>query len=483
MNKSFISKFSKDTLYFTISNYISNFFTAFRGIIVANILGPKLMGIWSGLFIIISYAESVNLGSVNTLTKEFPYYKGEGNILHMENLKNAVFTYTIFSTIFVSIIIFLISFMHQSSPYISWGLRTISVLVFLQLTYKYEFLLVRSDDNFILLSKITIAYAVLDFVFSVLLTKYFSIYGRYGSSLIPFLFLIMWVISFANYRPKLYLNLKLIFHIIRVGIPLMIINFVYVAIRSIDKIMILIFLNVMQLGFYSIAITFINFILVLPTVLGFVMFPKIAEKFGEKKNVAELWNYFFYPTKIISFLMPIILSFTIVNIPWIVKLLTPKYLPAINTIIILLSGAYFFSIMFVAGNFLISIGKQLHILYWQIVTLLISFILDYTFLKIGWGINGVAMGTSITFFVYGFGIIMITVNKFSKHIKDYLKLFCEFLLPYFLIPISFYVYSILKTKLCLSPFNLYFSASATVLLFSIPLMFLTIRLKKVVENG
>jgi O-antigen/teichoic acid export membrane protein len=120
-----------------------------------------------------------------------------------------------------------------------------------------------------------------------------------------------------------------------------------------------------------------------------------------------------------------------------VKYILPQFEPGLASMKILLFGFYFLVLGGIFPNVIFTINRQIFLLPLYFVSIAISVVLNYIFIKLGWGIEGVALGTSISYFLF-FLIISLYASKFflkkGEILKIYLFVFLYFL--YFLIGIT-----------------------------------------------
>lgn len=68
----------KEAVFYLASRYSAGLFRLISKIIIARILGPKELGLWSFLAIFLIYGDLLHFGLVYALVKEGAFYKGRG---------------------------------------------------------------------------------------------------------------------------------------------------------------------------------------------------------------------------------------------------------------------------------------------------------------------------------------------------------------------------------------------------------------------
>jgi len=110
----------------------------------------------------------------------------------------------------------------------------------------------------------------------------------------------------------------------------------------------------------------------------------------------------------------------------------PAYIPGIAAARIVVIGIFFYGILGLTDYFLVTIDKLKQYALFGCVALLLNIILDYLFIRMGYGIEGVATGgTLITYFVYSCIVIGYALSHYTKRLGDwgiyFLKLWSPFI--------------------------------------------------------
>jgi O-antigen/teichoic acid export membrane protein len=103
--------------------------------------------------------------------------------------------------------------------------------------------------------------------------------------------------------------------------------------------------------------------------------------------------------------MPFLIGPVILLIPVLIPLLLPKYLEGIIPTQINVLGSYFLSLAYVARGILIANHWQMRALVISSIVLVINLSLCIFLLKLGLGLNGVALGSSISCVLFFIGLL------------------------------------------------------------------------------
>ena len=143
-------------------------------------------------------------------------------------------------------------------------------------------------------------------------------------------------------------------------------------------------------------------------------------------------------------------------------------------------GFYFYAILGLSDSLLVTTGRLKLYGVFGVLALIVNVILDYIFIKLGYGIEGVAFaGTFITYFIYSTMLIGYAVSKFLLGIRESLIFFVKIWAPFiymllilFMIE-HFFEYLLLWTNRD-SHAYLPFLKLLSYLIFCIPLLFIAL---------
>jgi len=456
----------KDASFYSVSAYISVIFGTLKGFFLRAILGPATYGLFSTYQVILSYAQNSHLGLLSAIEREIPYFIGKREIEKVENIKNTSFTVIHSFLLLLITIIFLLTFIlvKKSSIFIK-GFKIVLLIIFFQQVYFYYICLLRSEKKFNILSKTTIIIAIFSAVLSVFLGLKYKLTGVLVSLIISYLAAIVYINIKSSYKIKLKIDRGLLSQLFRIGFVLLIIGLEYMTLINIDKITIIIFLGKTSLGYYSIAFMISSLIMYFPNAIAGVMFPNFLAKYGENDNIQDLKRYMVQPTLIFAFLMPILIGCTYIVIEPLIKLTLNKYIPGIASAKILILGSFFLAVAYMAGHLLVVLKKFNKYMEIQLYVVIITILLNIFFVKLGWGIEGVAYATSIGFFLYATSIIYYAFKQYSNKIREFLKYIIEIYIPFGYMLILLFITELLSKAA--NGFNKWITTSGILILFSI----------------
>jgi O-antigen/teichoic acid export membrane protein len=426
-------KMINDVASLTLATVVSRGIDFVKGILIASLLGPSLFGLWRLIQIALGYALNIDLGLFSAMGKEVPIAVGKREYKKSIYIEDTVF--------FGSIVLSLCAVSFFIIIYFAGGKKfqfiditfLILICIFLPIKQVYTFYitLLRARHNFRTLSIVMIVFAVVSLLFSVVLTYFMHINGLLLSLILSHGLVILLILYRTYHVTELRFNIEKIKNLIKIGMQIRIATIVYIFFITIDSLMIGYFLGKTQLGYYGIAVMIFNMVQLIPSIFSQVLYPRIGEEYG-RVGTLGVKKFVKIPVIYISILLIFIVSIIYFIFPLFIKIFLSAYTPGIPAMKILIFGVYFLGAFNILGNIIVVMGKTLFILKAQIIVLLINILLNYYLLISGFGIRGVALGTSISYCIYGILLAMYTMRLINNKISAGL-LFCGKNLLYFTI--------------------------------------------------
>ena len=91
---------------FSSARLLSEVFYFFRGILLAKILGPSLLGIWTQMKISLLFMAYSNLGTSEAMFREVPYAVGKGCQARADRIKRAAWGLNFITSSILALIVF-----------------------------------------------------------------------------------------------------------------------------------------------------------------------------------------------------------------------------------------------------------------------------------------------------------------------------------------------------------------------------------------
>lgn len=405
-----ITKYYSSKIYHNILKVVSGF-------IKPKLLTPELYGLWNILDLISSYASYAHLGSRTSMRYTIPYHEAKNEQHEIENIKGSVFHGSLYPNALIAVVLIALSFILDLEQKVKLGLLTMAAVVILHWYYEYYVSILRSYQNFRLITSSNYLYATLAAFFSIFLIYMFSIYGAYISAIISCLFVILYLRLKYPLGSHSKFQYSVFYDTVKKGAPIMMYEFVIRLIRTSDKIIISFFLSTEQLGYYGIGVMTITFLLQIPRTTREVIEPRLMQSLNNISKEKILNEYLFMPFINIAYILPFLIGPVIIILPILIPIILPRYVPAILPAQIIALGGYFLALAFVTRGIIVANNWQFKAMVPMAIVLIINIILSIFLLKLGWGIIGVAVGSSISYLIL-FISLLIFIRKRCHYALD-----------------------------------------------------------------
>ncbi|MBP0724476.1 oligosaccharide flippase family protein [Bacillus sp. RG28] len=369
------------------------------GIWMRNILGPRDYGVWLIFSLILTYGYYLQLGILDGFSREIPQLLGQKKYNQVKNVRSIVFTWMIFSSCIAIVGVFIILL----SPLSSFD-KVISIiailLVPLQNLALYHNHLFLTTQQFNIVAIFQLIIGSLQYVLMAIFAMTFGIYGLFLGVLVGNSVAILYSRLKLSYKIKIKWDWKIFKGMLLYGIPITLIGILLNVFTTVDRILIFHFYGSVSVGHYGIVAFIYQGIMVLPGVFHQIMYPKISYKYGESGNKTALKSIIVIPTIYLSFFSPIILGTIYFMFPSFIKVFMPDYVGGIAAAKLIIIGMFFLIWATLFAHYHTVVKKVWTYFYVLLASVFLNVVLNLIFIKLGFNIWGVALGTAISYSVY-----------------------------------------------------------------------------------
>jgi O-antigen/teichoic acid export membrane protein len=322
------NKENRAPAFFTASSVWLSIAQMVSGVVIVHYVSPKEMGIWSSVSLALVYSMFLLAGVQNGLSRELPYYLGANDEVMAKRLAATTLFYTGVGCIicFLSGMIALMILVWQKrESNLIYAVAAISLMVIFQFYQYYLFLTFRSKNSFFQLAWVQTWQAGI-----MVLTLPLLFLARYKGMLLRAVIVagltlyLMHRIRPIVVRPAW--STDSFFLLLKTGIPIFATDYIRNIAGTADKLVILRFAGVEQVGLYALAATAGAAFQVVPQSIAHYIYPRMSHHYGRTNNPRVLWVLACKVTVVVVIAMiPIALVGSAV-IPWAVKTLFPKYI-------------------------------------------------------------------------------------------------------------------------------------------------------------
>jgi O-antigen/teichoic acid export membrane protein len=397
-------KFVRDSVGYALVQYLVRATVMFRGVIAARFLGPGLYGAWNAIQIMIDYGALAPAGTQQGLDQMVPPRIVAGDAAALARVKRAaLFNICLLSGAFAVACMLVWRFGH-SVMLQSWGAAGVGAAMICAVTTNlayYQMSVTRSHGDISTSSGQTLIQGAVGAGLGLVLLPWLQGWGL----------LLGWTIgcvaafAFSTVRSRPYAPLSPSpsaesFDLVQIGLPMFVFIASALVMRNLDRIIILRYLGTQDLGYYSLSVMALTFLLYMPDSVTYVMYPRLLHAFGESsRDPASIRPSIERVLQAISVLVPFLSGLAFLFAQPAVSLILPKFLPGVGALRILCFGAVALAFSNLASIVMMTIGRQLLLVPVAIFGVGLYAVLDFAAVKMGYGITGVASATLVAYVI------------------------------------------------------------------------------------
>ncbi|HBW21920.1 MAG TPA: hypothetical protein DEF68_00905 [Elusimicrobia bacterium] len=422
----------KDVFHYSASAYISQAIGLVSGFWVARLLGPHDYGVLNAVLLVLAYGAYAEFGVLSAMGRDLPLCLGQGDLQKAAAVDSAARYTTICGSIVASMVVFAFSFLPGHTLMMVFGLRAMAVVLILQQVYTYHRVVLRSRNHFKELSQQQVLFAITSGGLAVLFVVFGGLEGRLIAAILAQAVIVIYALYRNPWQPVPKFNLSFSWSLTRVGVPILVSGFIITMLMSIDRLMVITFLDATQLGYLGLALLLVGVISLIPATASQVLYPRINYHFGNTgRNIEALRSYVLVPPVILSALLPLVIGPLYLILPFVVKTFLPAYAPGIAAARIVAVGIFFYGILGLTDYFLVTTGKLKQYALFGCIALVFDIALDFLFIRMGYGIKGVALGgTLLTYFLYSCIVIGYALSHYVREFRDWIRFFSRLWAPF-----------------------------------------------------
>ncbi|MGD0283915.1 MAG: oligosaccharide flippase family protein [Dissulfurispiraceae bacterium] len=312
-------------------NFVSMMLRMVGGVLQARCVLPAVLGMFNGIGLVLGYAPFLQLGILNGINRELPYFIGKGDRQRVNELAAAAQAWALAIGGIVGIALSGVGCWQLAHG--QWQLAAgwftnavLGVLLFyntnyLQMTY-------RTSHDFARLAMSS----VIENTVALVLVALVALLNFYGLCLRALLTTFVSVTFLYYWRPVRvgpHWNWRHLKHLLVIGAPIFIVGQIYAWWTVLDSTLVLSYMGKQGLGLYAMVLVVVTTLDMLPLSLSQVVYPRMAEQFGRTENVRDLIRITRKPIMItVAGMIPII-AFSWLIVEPVMRIVLPKYVAAV----------------------------------------------------------------------------------------------------------------------------------------------------------
>lgn len=406
VNAFIVSPMSKEFILYASSTVLVQVTRFGVSLFAAKTVGLSAWGVWQMLYLLLAYSSIFHLGITSGMNREIPLLSGRGDHHKIDEIKGVTFGTVLLVCLATSILIFASSFL--LTGFVSTSVMRVMALLFTTyVVYNFIEVYLRSSALFIELSKQRFIFSIAFLIIVTPAVSIFKLEGYICSQALVILLTVAFILKRQPLRTKPRLDFTEVRRLVKIGFPIMIGFIIFTFMSTADRWIIATFLNIEQLGYYSLSIITIQGVMMIPVVITQQIFPRMAKTWGQTSDSKDLIKWVrTHSTINLGLLIPMTLLIYFM-MPIFVEFYMPEFGPGITAMKISLAVPVFFGLATVFVNMLTIVDRQFQLMLIRVAVLAINIVLNIVFVKNGYGINGVALGTTVSFALYYLSVFFL----------------------------------------------------------------------------
>jgi len=402
-------RFMRDTAGMALSQYLSRFVQMFRGVVAARVLGPSAYGSWNALLLVLDYGLLVQLGLQQGLDQEIPGALAKEPKDRVDRLKRGgiagmLVLWLLFA---VGMVVYLWTKPRRLAQ--GWGETGVLVMVVavvLQMILFYHGTLLRSHGRIGEVSRMLSVQAIVGGLAGLVLLWPFGPWGLLSGWMVgQVVSLVLVRRAGADVAPLGFWPNEGTRRLLVSGFPIFLFTASNTLLKSVDRVMILKYLSVEALGYYSIGLMGVSMLLYLPESIAYVLYPRLIARYAETGDADATAQLMVRPLAVVAWIMPLIVGATVFWVRELVHVFLPQYLPGTRALSILLFGALGFALSSIPAFYIMAIRRQRQLVPLALLAIVAEVGLILLFLEGGARLDGVALAVSLGAGMYGLGLL------------------------------------------------------------------------------
>jgi PST family polysaccharide transporter len=424
----------RDLLGLATSQYVVRLLLMARGLIAAKLLGPASYGAWNAIVLLLEYTTQTQMGTLQGLDQTVPPRIVDDDRAGLRRVQRAaMFNIIAGGVVFSAIaLLYLLRTPGQISGF--WGPLGIGVALACAVLINvsgYHTSVLRSHGRIDVVSKWYVIQGLLGAVLGVGLIPWLGawglLWGWFAGTVIATLYARarggpLTPLEPAPSRESLVL--------LTVGLPMFVYAGLNLAMRSLDRLIVLRFMGTEHLGFYSLAVMAMAMLLYLSDSAGYVMYPRLLGRYhaagGDPESIRESVHQV---VGALALVLPAFCALTYLVADDAVLWILPRFRDGVPALRILCFGAAALGLGNLAAIVLMVVGRQKLLVPVALASLVLGAAAMLLAIRAGYGIRGVAWVTLTTYALHSAVMLWLALGRLHEDPGHRLLTVTRFMAP------------------------------------------------------
>lgn len=410
----------------TAASVLARGFALVRGVVTARLLPPELYGTATLVSALNGYAQYADLGSSSVAFRELNAAVGAGQ--DVDRKSRWLVTFKMTSMLGAALVSLAGAGLARDA-----GIRT-ALLAFPVIglaTALFWVLLVQAQARGRMpeFSRATALASIADLVLGIAGTYAFGLPGLLAALALSPAIAAAWLASRGHFRGPGPVPATTVRSYVWTGLPLVVLGFLDHNLVYVDHLVVLGFFGVRELGIYNVALIASDAVRVVGTAVGAVVGPRLIRHHARSGDVRAVREHTLLPVHLLACVTPFAVGFVWLGAGYAVPRLYPAYVETLPVLRILLLATYLLVCTGGVTTFLFALNKHRRNLLILAPLLALNVVVDVLMVKAGMGIEGVALGSGITYFLYAVVHLWYVAAHFRPTPKEWTRFYLGVFVP------------------------------------------------------
>lgn len=402
-------------LWFASSNVFRQLLGAVTAFLRPLLLSPEQFGLFSLLRTLPLYAQRLHFGARGGLRYLMPLYESRGQTHAVAVLKGTVLKAALaMNGLMAAVLIAIAAWAPDLAIELRLGLLLTAAIALIACLVDHFTAELKGEQRFRLVGLSNYLGAVALLVFSLPLMLWHGFYGALAGQAIATGLVLGWMIRRRIAGRRSGFDWTLLRTAVTLGLPTLLFDVALLLIRTADRFVITYHAGFEALGYYALGTMIAGYLLDIPGATREVMEGKLFRELDTHSQAEAFRRYAQQPMVSMSFTMPWIIGPLYLALPVAIGQFLPAYDPGIRSAQWLCLGTWFLAVSYPIRGVLVANRWQSAALVILGIALCLHVGLSWWWLSSGYGIEMVAISTSIAFLVVLLGTWSMTLLRLGE---------------------------------------------------------------------
>ena len=264
---------------YTSALLFCRFAAVVQGFVIIRLMDPAVLGVWLGLQLIPIYGVHAHFGMLNAVNRQIPFYRGRGDLARAVNVEQTArgnLTLLAAAYLCVPVVLFLLGY---SRTDVERGSLLLIVATAVNILFQFYAGLFRARNEFGKAGLANVINAIVILV-GLILVYHYGFDGLLWRAVAVAVLSLLGCVVMDRWSWKMRFDRRETGHLLKIGLPIMILSYGIVVFSSMDRTLILVFLDDRAMGEYALCFAIARVVTLFPSLVGQVYYPRMTELYA-----------------------------------------------------------------------------------------------------------------------------------------------------------------------------------------------------------